>query len=126
MGAIHEDIVWKTATKHPGLFRISGEHKGRAGVLNVLSNISMNFKLHRFTPKEIIADRDTVWGHMDVSMTFDAKSKGHLAKAIDMELAIRWRLKDGKIIEHQTYFDTASLLIQQGLLARPAQPPAQP
>jgi hypothetical protein len=29
-------------------------------------------------------------------------------------MAIRWRLKDGKIIEHQGFFDTASLLIQQG------------
>jgi hypothetical protein len=83
----------------------------------------MNFKLHRFTPKAIIADRDVVWGHIDVAMTFDAKSKGHPPKAIDMEVAIRWRLKDGKIIEHQTYFDTASLLIQQGLLTRPSAQP---
>ena len=120
LDAIHENIVWKSATKHEGLFRISGEHKGRAGVLTVISSISMNFKLHRFTPKEIIADRDIVWGHIDVAMTFDPKSKGHPPKAINMELAIRWRLKDDKIIENQIYFDTASLLIQQGLLARPS------
>jgi hypothetical protein len=28
-------------------------------------------------------------------------------------MAIRWRLKDGKIIDHQAFFDTAYLLITQ-------------
>jgi ketosteroid isomerase-like protein len=123
LDAIHEDIVWKSATNHPGLFRISGEHKGRMGVLNVLSNISMNFKLHHFSPREIAAHQDIVWGHIDVAMTFETGHKGDTPKAINMELAVRWRLKDGKIIEHQSYFDTASLLIQQGLLTRPSEQP---
>jgi ketosteroid isomerase-like protein len=118
--AIHEDIVWKSATKHEGLFRISGEHKGRAGVLTVLANISMNFKVHQFKPKDVIAHQDIVWGHFDVATTFDPKSKGYPEKAINMEIAFRWRIKDGKVIEHQSYFDTASLLIQQGLLVRPS------
>jgi len=31
-------------------------------------------------------------------------------------MAIRWQLKDGKIIEHQAFFDTAYLLmVQRGI-----------
>ena len=44
----------------------------------------------------------------------DPVGKSDQNKAIELEVVIRWRLRDGKIIEHQSFFDTASLLIQQG------------
>jgi ketosteroid isomerase-like protein len=116
LDAIHEDIVWKTATRHEGLFRIGGEYKNRPGVLDVLSKISMDYTFHHLKPIEILAGGDVVWGHFDAGLSFDPKGKCGPAKTINLEMAIRWRLKDGKIIEHQAFWDTASLLIQQGAL----------
>jgi hypothetical protein len=31
-------------------------------------------------------------------------------------MVMRWKLRDGKIVEHQAFFDTASMLIQQGAI----------
>jgi ketosteroid isomerase-like protein len=123
LDAIHEDIVWKTATNHEGLLRISGEYKNRPGVLEVLSKISMDYTFHHLKPIEILAGGDVVWGHFDAGLSFDPKGKAGAARTINLEMAIRWRLKDGKIIEHQAFWDTASLLIQQGAMERPSPQP---
>lgn len=112
--AVHEDIVWKTASTQEGLFRFGGEYTNRAGLLVILSHISKEYTFHRFHPKEIISSGDVVWGHFDVGVFYDPKGAVTPRKYICLEMAIRWRLKDGKIIEHQAFFDTASLLAQQG------------
>jgi EAL domain-containing protein (putative c-di-GMP-specific phosphodiesterase class I) len=49
-----------------------------------------------------------------VGVFFDPKGANEPKRNIALEMAIRWRLKDSKIIEHQAFFDTASLLVQQG------------
>ena len=117
--AIHNEIVWKSANRLDGLFRFSGEYKTRPSVIEVLTDIFLYYRFHRFEPKEIISSGDVVWGQFDVVLTFEPKGSGIVSKHLDLEMAIRWRLKDGKIIEHQSFFDTASLYIQQVELARP-------
>ena len=112
--AIHEDIVWKTASSQEGLFRFGGEYKNRTGLLLILATRSNDCTFYRFYPKEVIANGDIAWGHFDVGLFFDPKSAGELKRHITLEMAIRWRLKDDKIIEHQSFFDTNSLLVQQG------------
>jgi ketosteroid isomerase-like protein len=119
LDAIHEEIVWKTATKHEGLFRFGGEYKNRPGVLDILSKISMDYTFHHLKPKEVLAGGDVVWGHFDVGFSYDPKGKGVPVKTINLEMAFRWRLKDSKIIEHQGFWDTASLMIQQGSMEQP-------
>src|SRR5258706_896923 len=101
--ALHEEVVWKSASKHKGVMPVEGEYKGRTGVLDVLSKISLNFTFNHFLAKEILASGDTVWGHFDVEFLFDAKGKMIAPIPVNLEMAIRWRLKDGKIIEHQMY-----------------------
>jgi ketosteroid isomerase-like protein len=123
LDAIHDEIVWRTATKHEGLFRIDGEYKNRPGVLDVLSKISVDYTFHHLRPIEILAGGDVVWGHFDVGLSYDPKGKVGAVKNINFEMAIRWRLKDGKIIEHQGFWDTASVLIQQGQMLAPAPQP---
>jgi hypothetical protein len=62
----------------------------------------------------------------DILMSFchsTQKGSGIVSKEVDLEIAIRWLLKEGKIIEHHSFFDTASLLIQQTQLARPSSLP---
>jgi ketosteroid isomerase-like protein len=120
LDAIHEEIVWKTATKHEGLFRFGGEYKNRPGVLEILSKISMDYTFHHLRPKEILASGDVVWAHFDVGFSFDPKDKSGESRTLNLEMAFRWRLKDGKIIEHQGFFDTASFLIQQRAMEHPS------
>ncbi len=121
--AVHEDIVWKTASSREGLFRFGGEYKNRNGLLLILATLSNDYTFYRFHPREIISAGDVVWGHFDVGLFFDPKGEGEPKKHIMLEMAIRWRLRDGKIIEHQGFFDTASLLIQQGLIPNPGPQP---
>ena len=113
--AIHEDIVWKSASRQEGIFRFGGEYTSRAGLLLLLGSLSKTYTFYRFDPKEIIASGQSVWGMFDVGLHFDQKGSGEPKKHVTLEMAIRWRLKDGKIIEHQAFFDTASLLVQQGV-----------
>lgn len=116
LDAMHEDIVWKTASKQEGVFRFGGEYKGRPGVLDVLSKISLDYTFQRLTPKEILATDDVVWGLFDAALSFDPKGQSVPSNSVNLDMAIHWRLKDGKIIEHQAFFDTAALLMQQGRL----------
>ncbi len=113
LNALHEDVVWKSATKHEGLFRFHGEYRNRSGVIEVLSNIAKDYTFHYMEPVEIFAVGDVVWGYFDVKLRYD--SKGHAAKPkiIKLDMAIRWRLRDDKIIEHRAFFDTAYLLMEQ-------------
>ena len=123
LDAMHEDIVWKTASKQEGVFRFGGEYKGRPGVLDVLSKISLDYTFQRLTPKEILANGDVVWGLFDAALSFDPKGQSVPSNSVNLDMAIHWRLKDGKIIEHQAFFDTAALLMQQGRLSGTAPPP---
>src|SRR5205823_1526206 len=101
------------ASKQKEVFRFGGEHKGRAEVMDVLSKISMDYTFRRLAPKEILASGDIVWGLFDATLSFDPKGQSVPSNSVNLEMAIHWRLKDGKIIEHQAFFDTAALLIEQ-------------
>jgi ketosteroid isomerase-like protein len=114
MNALHDDVVWKSASRMPGgPFSFEGDYRNRAGVIEVLSNIAKDYTFQHMTPKEIIGGKDVVWGLFDVGIRYDAKGKDRAAKTVKLDIAIRWQLKDGKIIEHQAFFDTAYLAAQQ-------------
>ena len=68
-------------------------------------------------PKEIISHGEIVWGLFEVESDYKPANKPRQRpQYIIIECAIRWRVRDHKIIEHQAFFDTASLLVQQGEL----------
>ena len=123
LAAMHDEIVWKSARRYDALFHSSGEYKTRARVIELLTDLFQNYTFHRFEPKEIIANGDVVWGQFDVDLSFEPKGSGIVSKYVDLEMVIRWRLQEDKIIEHHSFFDTASLLIQQTQLARPSSLP---
>jgi ketosteroid isomerase-like protein len=116
LSAVHKDIVWKAASPHTNLFRFGGVHHKREGVMDVTAQIAMDYVFRSFKPREIIATGDVVWGLFDVEAVFEFQSGKPGPKPVRLDIAIRWRLKDGKIIEHQAFFDTASLLVQRGEL----------
>ena len=117
MNALHEDVVWKSASRQPGPFSFRGDYKNRAGVLELMSKLARDYTFHRMTPKEIVAGLDTVWGLFDVGLSFDPKGKAKTAQPISLDMAIHWRLKDGKIIEHPTFFDPAYMAARQEAVA---------
>lgn len=115
MNALHPDVVWKSASRHEGSpFSFAGDHKNRAGILAVLSHISRDYTFHRMVPVEIMSRGELVWGQFDVTLRYDPKGKGAASKTLRMDWVLHWRIRDGKIIEHQAFFDTAYLLQQQG------------
>lgn len=116
LAAVHKDIVWKAASPHTNLFRFGGVHQKREGVMDVTAQIAMDYAFRSFKPREIIAKGDVVWGLFDVEADSEYRGGKSPPKPVKLDIAIRWRLKDGKIIEHQAFFDTASLLVQRGEL----------
>jgi ketosteroid isomerase-like protein len=113
LDAIHPQVVWKAAATQAGLFRFGGEYHQRAGVREVTAGIAMDYTFYRFDPREIIANGDVAWGLFDAEIGYKPLNEKDQPQRIKLEMAIRWKLKDGKIFEHQAFFDTASLLIQQ-------------
>jgi ketosteroid isomerase-like protein len=112
--ALHDDVVWKTASRYPGgPFSFKGDYTNRAGILDVLSNIAKDYTFYRMTPIQILEGPGVVWGLFDTALAYDPKGRGVPAKTMEMEWVVHWKLKDGKIIEHQAFFDTAYLLMQQ-------------
>lgn len=112
--AVHRDIVWKTASPHVNLFRFGGVHERRTGVMGVTGEIASEYIFHRLDPKEIIANDDVAWGLFDAEVRYQPVGNKRPYDPIKLDIALRWRIKDGKIIEHQAFFDTAALLVQRG------------
>jgi len=100
LDALHEDVLWKSASWQEGPFSFKGDYRNRAGVIEVLSQISKDYTFHHMKPREVMAASDVVWGLFDVGLRYDAKGRITGARDIELEIAIRWQLRDGKIIEH--------------------------
>jgi ketosteroid isomerase-like protein len=108
--AIDEKIVWKSAVTTPGTFGFGGVYRERAGVIQLTTQVISAYNIERLRPKEIVESGDTVWGLFDVEGEF----RPSLAVGrFKYEYAMRWRLRRGKIVEHQGFFDTHGLLQQQ-------------
>jgi EAL domain-containing protein (putative c-di-GMP-specific phosphodiesterase class I) len=62
---------------------------------------------------EIVESGEIVWGIFDAIIEYlpTVRERGQ-AEAISFQCAIRWRVQDGKILEHQAFFDTAA--VQRG------------
>ena len=112
--AIDENIVWKSAPTSRADFRFGGEHHGHAGVREVMSILAAEYTFDRFSAKEVVAHGNVVWGLFDAEASYRARGNGTApARKVRFEQAIRWRVRDDKVVEHQGFFDTAGLLAQQ-------------
>lgn len=106
--AIHPDVVWKvTAPKE--FFRFGGTHRGITGIREYTALLFSRYHFVRLHPKNITAKGDLVFG------LFEAEAKHRPSgRYVKSDIAIRWTVRGGKVIEHQGFFDTAGVLIQQG------------
>jgi ketosteroid isomerase-like protein len=112
--AIDDDIVWKSAAAEGGPFAFGGVYHSRVGVLDVTSHIAARYAFSRFSPLEIVASGDVVWGLFEAEGDYFGSTPSlRIGKPFRFEYAVRWRLRGEKIVEHQGFFDTDALLRQQ-------------
>lgn len=114
LAALSDDVQWVSNSPAP-YFRFGGARSGRERMTEWVGLLSVTYLFHRFDKIEIVAEGDTVWGLFEFEAT-------HLPthKRITTSFAVRWVMRDGKVVSHQGFFDTAGVLIQQGML--PARP----
>ncbi|HSS14200.1 MAG TPA: nuclear transport factor 2 family protein [Rhizomicrobium sp.] len=112
--AIRADVSWKVMAPR-AFFRFGGTYQGVAGVKEFTALLFSDYHLVRLNPRTVTAKGDEVWGMFDAEALH--RSSGRYAQ---FELSLHWRMKDGQIAEQLCFFDTASVLIQQGDLTTEA------
>jgi ketosteroid isomerase-like protein len=108
--ALDPDVVWK-ATAPKEFFRFGGIHRGIAGMMEYTALLFSRYHFTRFTPKTVTAKDDQVWGLFEAEALHQPSGR-----YVRSDISMRWTVKDGKITEHQGFFDTAGVLMQQGEL----------
>ena len=106
--AISPDVVWQAAAPQE-FFRFGGTYRGIDGMHEYTALLSSRYHFTRFHPKIVTATGDQVWGLFEAEALHQPSSR-----YVRFELSLRWTVRDGKITEHQCFFDTAGVLIQQG------------
>ncbi|HKQ46293.1 MAG TPA: nuclear transport factor 2 family protein [Rhizomicrobium sp.] len=109
--ALSPEVVWK-ATAPKEFFRFGGTHCGLAGMREYTALLFSRYHFTRFAPKTVTAKGDQVWAIFDAEALHQPSGR-----FVRSDVSIRWTVKDGKITEHQGFFDTAGVLMQQGDLA---------
>lgn len=114
--ALDDNVVWKSASScKDGVFRFGGVYRGKSDVIALLALLSTNYFFQRYSAREIISSGEIVWGLFDSHGTYiPSGGRDEDRRPIHLETAFRWRIRDGKILEAQSFFDTAALLVQQG------------
>lgn len=108
LAALDEHVAWKTAYGMMGPVGSQLGHQGRLAAVEALSNLARDYTFQRVTPREVTAIGDIVWGIFE---TVVCPNRGG-GMPVQFDMAIRWRLSDGKIVEHQAFYHTAALLDQ--------------
>jgi ketosteroid isomerase-like protein len=105
------EVVWKSNAPRE-FFRFGGIHRGLAGMKEYTAQLAMEYHFVKLEPRAITAKGDQVWG------VFEAEAQHRPSgRYVRSDLSIRWTIADGRITAHQGFFDTASVLMQQGELA---------
>ncbi len=109
--AIHPQIVWTTQAPTE-FYPFGGRHDGRAGTLAGMAKIATIYSLNAYDVVEIVGEGDVVW--MTADLDFTHRRSG---ARLRFQLVSRWQFQDGKVLKLTEYFDSASVLLQEGRLA---------
>jgi len=112
--AIRADVVWKVMAPRE-FFRFGGSYEGVAGVKEFTALLFSDYHLARLNPRTVTAKGEEVWGMFDAEALHRPSGR-----YVQFDISLYWRMKDGQIAEQQCFFDTASVLIQQGDLTTEA------
>jgi ketosteroid isomerase-like protein len=106
--ALSPEVVWK-ATAPKEFFRFDGTHRGIVGMKEVTALLFSRYHFTRFKPRIVTAKREQALG------MFEAEAlREPIGRYVQFDVSVHRTVKDGKITEHQCFFDTAGVLIQQG------------
>lgn len=112
--AIRADVAWKVMAPRE-FFRFGGSYEGVPGVKEFTALLFSDYHLARLTPRIVTAKGEEVWGMFDAEALHRPSGR-----YVRFDISLHWRMKDGQIAEQQCFFDTASVLMQQGVLATEA------
>ena len=112
--AIRSDVIWKVLAPR-AFFRFGGSYEGVAGVKEFTALLFSDYHLARLNPRTVTAKGEEVWGMFDAEALHRPSGR-----YVQFDISLYWRMKDGQIAEQQCFFDTASVLIQQGVLVTEA------
>ena len=106
--AVAPDVTW-VSNVPPEFFRFGGKRNGLAEVKAHISLLLAQYHFIRFEPTLILTQGDMVQGQ------FEAGAFHHrTGKTVKADISMRWTVRNGKIVEHHGFFDTAGVLMQQG------------
>ena len=110
LAALEPGVVW-TSYGPPDLLRFAGRHEGRDNCLAGLSAMATDFALHRYEIVELVAEGDVVWMQARVETSRRTGGPRHT-----ISVANRWQFLDGKVVSITEYYDSASMLMNDGRL----------
>jgi ketosteroid isomerase-like protein len=99
---LSDDITWELPKSAEVPF--SGVFKGKNGVLEFFQQIAATNDFHEFNVTDFISEGDKVIALGNLRAT--SKTTG---KTSSNKWAHFWQLKDGKVIRHYEYADTAEI-----------------
>jgi len=99
---LSDDITWELPVSANVPF--SGIFKGKNAVIEFFQKIAANNDFHEFNVTDFIADGDKVMALGNLKAT--SKTTG---KTSSNKWAHFWELKDGKVLRHYEYVDTAEI-----------------
>ncbi len=106
--AVDEQVAWHVGGRQPDVLGLGGTYLSRAGLLEVTARLATQFNFYRFEPKEILAEGEIIWGWFDVAATL----VGRPTQQVQCDVVLRWRVRDGKILESWSFYDTAYVASQ--------------
>jgi ketosteroid isomerase-like protein len=110
--ALHDDVLWISATTEwDDRLRFGGVTRGRAEALAVLAKAATTYFTTFAKAKEIISSGEVVWGLFDCKARY-VGNPDSADRTVSAEVAFRWRVRNGKILEAQAFQDTAGVLAQ--------------
>jgi ketosteroid isomerase-like protein len=106
--AASPNVIWKSNAPD-AFFRFGGTRVGLAEMKAHIALVFAQYHFVRFEPKVILTQGEMVLGQFEVE-AFHQRSR----KTVKTDISLRWTVRNGEIVEHHGFFDTASVLMQQG------------
>ena len=101
--ALHEDVRWCSAGSADQLPWL-GQCYGRDGVIRYFETLRQNLSVERYEPKYFVAQGDRVVSVVELTVRDLNSGRGGALEKADV-----FRLRDGKILEFDEFYDTAGV-----------------
>ena len=96
-----DDVEW--TYQGPSVIPFAGTRRGREGVAEFFSLLGENLEFEEFEPRDFVAQGDTV-----VVVGYERNLIKPTDRTFEQEWAHVFTLRDGKIIKHWSFEDTAA------------------